>query len=186
MKKWISWMLCGTLVLSSFLAAGTTYSNQSSIQTSEKVYDPIISDIVIDVGFDGTYECEFFCSETTINNWTSNLQSITIRITINNPWNNTGSHTVWWRIAEYPASGKLWSFLTFLIKHGRVEPVQKPLLFTPYTISWKATDNSTTIIDWTIPIKIVYTDTFVFAVCFADSIFHYILCKVSYVGTGNS
>jgi hypothetical protein len=184
MKKWISLLLCGTLVLSSFLAVGTTYNNQTPIQTSKNEYVPVIFDIGIDIGSDGNYECQFYDRETPVNNWTGRFQNVSVNITIENPWNNTGSHRVWWRIAEFPIAGPL-AFITFLISHGRAEPVINQVFLTPYTISWKAADNETTFIPWTIPIKLAYTETFEFDILVGDSIFHYDWGQVNYEGTGN-
>jgi len=183
MKKWISLLLCGTLVLSSFLAAGTIYNNQTSIPTSKNAYVPIIFGINIDVHNDGTYACEFDDREITVNNWTGMYQNVTVIINITNAWNNTGSHKVWWRIAEYPASGKLWSFLTYLLFHGAASPVIHQLLLSPKIISWKAADNDTTIIYWTIPIKIASTESFEFDILVADGITHMDWGKVNYVGS---
>lgn len=185
MKKWISYFLFGTLVLSSFLAAGTTYNNQTPIPTSEDEYVPVIFDIGIDVGSDGNYECQFYDKEITVNNWTGRYQNVTVNITIENQWNNTGSQKVWWRIAEFPSGGGFYAFLGFLLRHGNAAPVDNQLFFTPYTISWKAADNATTIIPWTIPIKLAYTQTFEFDICVADGILHYDWGQVNYEGTGN-
>jgi len=62
-----------------------------------------------------------------------------VRVIIRNPWNNTGSTSFWWRIAEY--SPLPWGLILFWLTHGRVKPTDPRANFIGITkIDWVADD----------------------------------------------
>jgi hypothetical protein len=157
MKKWIICIICGTLVLSSFLAVGTTINDRQKFQTpikmSEGDYTPILFEINVTVFFNGGFDCELHDRHLAINNWTGSDHNVTIRVNINNSYDNTGSTNVYWRIAEWRAPPL--STLTFFLTHGNVKPKSIPqICLTKLPIEWKAADDNITTIDFIIPIVI--------------------------------
>jgi len=162
MKKWICCLLCGTLVLSSYLSAGTSLNCNQNVQTpknaSEPEFIPTMFELTVTVKPDGTHTFEIDAHHWTINNWTpTQHHEINFLITVMNPYHNTGSTTYSWRIAEWIAEGLIgWIF--FWLKHGNVVPTDyyQPNFFgtTKMKINWSAADPDVKIYNETIGIDI--------------------------------
>jgi len=113
-------------------------------------YTPVLLEINILVSFDGSYESDIADMHFVINNWTDPIQNFTIRVTITNPYNNTGSITGFWRIAEWRQERiRPLAWLIFFLQHGCVKPTISQPFMTPLKIEWSATDPEINVIDYT-------------------------------------
>jgi len=165
MKKWICCLLCGTLVLSSFLAAGTSLSynqkGQPPKNASEPEFIPTMFKLTVTVAPDGTYSLEMDDIHWDhLNNWTMSVHhEVQVQITINNPSKKTGSTSYRWRIAEYVTEG-IPGWIVFWWKHGNVVPTDynQPnfLGTTKMKINWSAADPEVRTYNDTFGIDIVF------------------------------
>ena len=167
MKKSISCILCGMLVLSSFLVAGTSINEKQKIQTPENTlleeYIPVIFWVNITVASDGRPVIQLHDIDSVINNWTDENHIVKIMSKIDNPFNNTGARSYYWRIAEWSnQSSKLKSWLMFWVANGNVKTQQSSWISNLH-IEWKAGDNDTIIKEF--PIDIVINPLAAFQIC---------------------
>ena len=154
MRKLISWIVCGTLVLSGVLAAGTSLRNQHENDT---FLDTLINDsapllLMMDivVWFNGRVEVQVSCGPK---DWTGEIHNVTFRVTITNLYNNTGSFSFYWRLAEWIEPPELIAWLHFWLTHGNVIPIPKQWI-AKLTVNWSATDPDITVKEYIIGIKI--------------------------------
>jgi hypothetical protein len=167
MKKWISCLLCGMLVICSVLAAGTSLNEEKIVKTAprtlEQEYVPVMFEIHLNVDSDGTYAVELADQHYEISNWTNTEHhEVIVREIISNPYNNTGSTNCYWRIAEFQLEG-IWGWLLFWLMHGRVKPTESQNDFLGMTIEkieWGAADPEVKVIDTIIGIEIDPTQEF--------------------------
>ena len=143
MKKWICCIICGTLVLSSFLAAGTIIQdqqkNQTPITASVEEYIPTIFYININVLFGGRLEVSLEPRHGSVNNWTGENQKVKVVARITNINNQTGSTTFFWRIAEWIEPPELIAWIRFWLTHGNVIPTPKQWI-AKLTVNWSASE----------------------------------------------